>query len=32
MNIPKEDDGSVSEVSLLNGVSLTRTGNMTTTV
>ena len=32
MNIPKADDGSVSEVSLLNGVSLSRTGNMTTTV
>ena len=32
MNILKEDDRSVSEVSLLDGVSLSRTGNMTTTV
>ncbi|CAH3143416.1 unnamed protein product [Porites lobata] len=32
MNILKEDDRSVSEVSLSDGVSLSRTGNMTTTV
>ena len=32
MNIPKEDDGDVSDVSLLDGVSLSRTGNITTRV
>ena len=32
MNIPKEDDGNVSDVSLSDDVSLSRTGNITTTV